>query len=258
MDAIVLIAVVSFLGSLLTFFSGFGLGTILTPVFIMFFPVEIAILLTGIVHFLNNIFKLLLTYQHIHWKIVLWFGLPAVVFAFVGSLTLYLVSGDIIMAQYQVFNSMKTITAIKLVISFLIILFVVLEIHPRFKKVAFGQNYLWVGGLLSGFFGGLSGFQGALRSMFLIKCNLSKEVFIATGVIIACAIDITRLTTYMGSFSGFSLAENAKVLMFAVLSAFSGAMIGNYLLQKVTIDAINIIVALLLIVIAVLLGLGMI
>ena len=51
---IVIISIVALFASLLTFFSGFGLGTILMPVFAIFFPVEIAIALTGIVHLLNN------------------------------------------------------------------------------------------------------------------------------------------------------------------------------------------------------------
>ena len=48
--------------------------------------------------------------------------------------------------------------------------------------------FLAAGGLLSGFLGGLSGHQGALRSAFLIKCGLSKEVFIASGVVIALGL----------------------------------------------------------------------
>jgi uncharacterized membrane protein YfcA len=55
-----IICVAAFGASILTFFSGFGLGTILTPIFMIFFPVEVAIALTGVVHFFNNIFKLLL------------------------------------------------------------------------------------------------------------------------------------------------------------------------------------------------------
>ena len=52
------ISLVAFLTAILTFFSGFGLGTILMPVFAIFFPVDIAIALTGVVHFSNNLFKL--------------------------------------------------------------------------------------------------------------------------------------------------------------------------------------------------------
>ncbi|OGA86871.1 MAG: hypothetical protein A2Z90_01050 [Burkholderiales bacterium GWA2_64_37] len=41
----------------LTLFSGFGLGTVLVPVFALFFPVPLAIAATAAVHFANNIFK---------------------------------------------------------------------------------------------------------------------------------------------------------------------------------------------------------
>ena len=55
---IIIIGLVAFFAAILTFFSGFGLGTILTPVMMVFFPVDIAVAFTGIVHFSNNIFKL--------------------------------------------------------------------------------------------------------------------------------------------------------------------------------------------------------
>lgn len=54
---ILIISVAAFVVAILTFFSGFGLGTILTPVFMIFFPADLAIGLTGIVHFFNNNFN---------------------------------------------------------------------------------------------------------------------------------------------------------------------------------------------------------
>jgi uncharacterized protein len=49
----IVVCIASLVASGLTFFSGFGLGTILVPVFTLFFPIEIAIALTAIVIFLN-------------------------------------------------------------------------------------------------------------------------------------------------------------------------------------------------------------
>jgi len=79
------IAIVSLLASLLTFFSGFGLGTLLLPVFALFFDLETAIALTAIVHFLNNIFKFFLVYKKTNWPYVLKFGIPSLFFAFLGA-----------------------------------------------------------------------------------------------------------------------------------------------------------------------------
>lgn len=39
----------------LTFFSGFGLGTVLMPVLAVFFSVELATMMTAVVHLLNNL-----------------------------------------------------------------------------------------------------------------------------------------------------------------------------------------------------------
>ena len=66
-----IICFTAFVASGLTLFSGFGLGTILMPVFAIFFPLESAITLTAIVHFLNNIFKLSLLGKYADKNIVL-------------------------------------------------------------------------------------------------------------------------------------------------------------------------------------------
>jgi uncharacterized membrane protein YfcA len=76
---IALITFVALAASLLTFFSGFGLGTILTPFMAIFFPVETAIALTGIVHLLNNLFKFVLVRRHVDWPVVLRFGVTAII-----------------------------------------------------------------------------------------------------------------------------------------------------------------------------------
>ncbi len=76
---------VSLLTAILTFFSGFGVGTILTPIFVIFFPIDIAIAMTAIVHFSNNVFKFGLTYKNIDKKVLLKFGVPAIPFAILGQ-----------------------------------------------------------------------------------------------------------------------------------------------------------------------------
>ncbi|GAB3198614.1 putative membrane protein YfcA [Pontibacter aydingkolensis] len=87
-----LICITSFIASGLTFFSGFGLGTLLVPVFALFFPIDIAIALTAVVHFLNNLFKLTLIGRHAQLPVVLKFGLPSMVAAFAGAGLLVLIS----------------------------------------------------------------------------------------------------------------------------------------------------------------------
>ena len=84
----VIIAVTSVFASLLTFISGFGLGTLLLPVFSLFFDIEVAIAATAVVHLFNNIFKYFLTFKQINWEVVLKFGIPSIGGAIIGSILL--------------------------------------------------------------------------------------------------------------------------------------------------------------------------
>jgi hypothetical protein len=49
----------------------------------------------------------------------------------------------------------------------LMMVFALFELLPSLRKLTFSNRHLVIGGLLSGFFGGFSGHQGALRSAFL-------------------------------------------------------------------------------------------
>ena len=117
---------------------------------------------------------------------------------------------------------------------------------------------MYFGGWVSGFFGGLSGNQGALRSAFLIKIGLSKEVFIATGIMIACFIDVTRLGVYFSRLSKINIEQNSLLLIVAVLSAFAGAYIGSKALKKVTLRFVQNAVTIMIFLLAIALGLGLI
>ena len=247
-------------GSALTFFSGFGLGTILLPVFALFFPIESAVALTAVVHFLNNIIKLVLFAKHADKSIVLKFGIPSVIGALAGAYLLNLFSDMQPLHSYQLSSDGKIfhITYLKLFLSFLMIFFALFDLIPKLSQLSFDRKYLFFGGAVSGFFGGLSGHQGALRSAFLIRLSLSKEIYIATGVTVACMVDVSRLSVYAQHIKNFGDTINYHLLIAATLSAFAGVFIGSKLLKKITVTAIQYIVATMLIAIGILLGAGII
>lgn len=253
----ILICLTAFLASVLTFFSGFGLGTLLAPVLMFFFPVEVAIALTGIVHFFNNVFKLMLTCKHANKDVVLRFGIPAVIAAFMGALLLLQFSDMPAIFEYRMLDKNFYIYPIKLIIAILLLFFAIVDLIPYFGTLTFSKEKLPIGGILSGFFGGLTGAQGALRSAFLIRAGLSKEAFIGTTVVVSTLVDITRLGVYASGFGQHLQSDNIPLLTFATLSAIVGAYIGNKLLKKVTIKFIQKLVAILLIGIALGLALGL-
>lgn len=260
---IIIISIVAFGASMLTFFSGFGLGTILLPVFALFFPIEIAIAMTAIVHLFNNVFKFLLVWKHIDKKVVAQFAFTAAIFAFLGAFVLKTMSADTVFYTFEWFNLIFKITLLKLIIGFLMIIFAIVELNKKLQNITFPKKYLPLGGALSGFFGGLSGHQGALRSMFLIRSGLTKEAFIATGIATAVLIDISRLTVYGFSFftkdTSIIMHPQANLMIiFACLSAFIGSFIGQKLLKKVALEFVNKVVGLMILITAFLLIFGLI
>ncbi|MDY9919490.1 hypothetical protein SAMN05216365_10873 [Porphyromonadaceae bacterium NLAE-zl-C104] len=255
---IIIISLCAFLVAILTFFSGFGLGTILTPVFMVFFPVDLAIALTGIVHFFNNIFKLLLVGKHANKEVLLRFGIPAIIGAFIGAWLLLNISDLKPLFIYEAFGKIIEVYPVKFIISVLLIIFASLDLIPYFGKLQFGKDKLPIGGALSGFFGGLSGNQGALRSAFLIKAGLSKEAFVATAVVVSTFVDFTRLSVYATRFTQSGLVDNLPLVISATLAGIAGAYIGNKLLKKVTLKFLQVTIAIMLIIVSLALGVGLI
>ncbi|MBH0191080.1 MAG: TSUP family transporter [Nitrospira sp.] len=243
------VCVAALLASGLTLFSGFGLGTLLMPVVALFFPLEISIAMTAMVHLANNLFKIGLLGRKADRSVLLKFGLPAIAAAFAGAALLAYLGELKPVYEYHALGSARQVSALKLVIGVLIMSFVILELSPTFAKIALDRRWLSLGGLISGFFGGLSGHQGAFRSMFLIKAGLEKEVFVATGVMLAVMVDLSRIAVYGADISAHGEAIASRLVIGASLSAFAGAYVGAKMLKKVTLRSVQLVVSALLIVV---------
>jgi uncharacterized membrane protein YfcA len=247
---ILVVSIAALFTSGLTLFSGFGLGTLLMPVVAIFLPIEIAIAITAMVHLANNVFKVGLLGKKANRSVLLSFGISAVVFSFFGASLLGWLSDIPPFLEYSVFGTKMAVSPIKLVIGILIISFVILELSPRFSSITINKKYLPYGGAISGFFGGVSGHQGAFRSMFLLKVGLNKEEFVATGAILAVMVDMSRLLVYGLDFANQKQINQWPLIIAASVAAFVGAYFGSKILQKTTIRSIQVIVSILLIVIS--------
>ena len=254
----VIICIAALIASGLTFFTGFGLGTLLLPTFALFFPLPSAVAMTAIVHLLNNVFKFFLIGRHTDKDTVIRFGIPAILASFLGAYALIRLATADPLLSYEFAGRICEITPARLVIAFLMAAFALVEVGSTKGQIKIDKKYLPLGGLLSGFFGGLSGHQGALRSAFLIKCGLSKEAFIASGVAIACFVDIARIGVYGAKYDFLSLGDRVPLVAAAVVAAFVGAFVGRQILHKVSVRVVQTIVAVMLLAISVGLGAGII
>lgn len=243
----VVIVVVALAASLLTLISGFGLGTMLLPAFALFFPLEIAVGLTAVVHLLNNMFKFGLLWRQVDMGVLLRFGVPGIMGAWLGAELLNDLGET--RALYQ--GMLKPVSLLALVVGLLMALFALLELVPGATKWSLSPRFLVPGGLLSGFFGGLTGHQGALRSIFLLRSGLSKEAFIATGIGIALLVDFTRIPIYMSRAPKGLLQSEWPLLLFTIVAAFLGAWWGKRLIPKITLRSVQLIVGAMMLLIAI-------
>lgn len=268
---------VALIASALTLFSGFGLGTVLMPLFAVFFPVEVAIAATAVVHLANDSFKVALLGRGARRSVVLWFGVPAAVAAFLGAWVMLALAGSARIADYRLGKIHGEVEAIKLVVAALLVLFALLELSSALRRLDLPRALLPVGGLLSGFFGGLAGMQGALRSAFLVRAGLGRDEFIASAAVVSVMVDATRLMVYfagatplarlapglarLGGKAEFGALRDPRtlgLLVAACLAAFVGSFFGARLVRKVTMRTVQRIVAGMLLVLAALLAAGLI
>ncbi len=261
--AYLLVCTTALLVAVLTFFSGFGLGTLLMPAFAVFFPLEVAIAATAVVHLANNLFKLGLVGRDAHWPTVLAYGIPAALGAVAGAFALTFTSAIPPLLSYNLGATEHQVTVVRLVVAVVIAGFAALELWPGFDTLSFDRRYVALGGVVSGFFGGLSGHQGALRSAFLLRAGLTKEQFVATRVCGAVIVDLSRLAVYGATF----FAADFKVLreggglglvVAAAACAFIGSFVGARLVRKVTMTGLRRFVGAALLVLACILGGGLI
>jgi len=256
--AMIILIAAALCGSFMSFFCGFGLGTLLLPAFLIILPAPAAIAASALVHMANNLFKLFLLGRHADKHLLLTFGLWSVAGALLGAITLGYAGGLSIKYTYTLLGYPAEITLLNTLLGMVIIGFSWFELSTAAERgIGMGRNALTAGGLLSGFFGGLSGHQGALRSAFLMRAGLSKEAFMGTRVVCACMVDLSRIAVYASDITTSWHDIPWVYGIAAVISAFTGAWLGNRFLKKIELPLLNRIVSIALILFGLKLILGL-
>jgi uncharacterized membrane protein YfcA len=258
---LILIAVAALAASAITLVSGFGLSTALVPIFALYFPLPLAIGAVAVVHLINSLFKVVLLRRAINWEAALRFGLPAAAAAIVGASLLGLLGGFAPLLRWELAGAVHEITPLKFVVGCIILALVALEFSPAVARLRISPRALPLGGLLSGFFGGLTGNQGVLRSAFLIRLKLSPEGFAATGAVGAAIVDLSRLAVYGGGASAVALSVDGPLrnaLICATIAALTGALVGRRLVRTMRGETLRIIVGVTMALIAGLMVVGIV
>lgn len=215
-EKIIYIALLTLLASLIGTMVGFGISTIMIPVLLMFLPLPQTLLLVGIIHWFNDIWKMLLFRGGIRWRLFLAFGLPGILTSFIGSSLSLKVPPEILSRILGVF----------------LIAYVLFIIFNRTFKLNQRLSVAVSGGALTGFFAGIFGIGGEINAVALSAFNLEKAVYVATAGAISFMIDSTRIMTYIRGGIGLEPAILSGFLIF-IPASLIGAMIGKKGVEKI-------------------------
>ena len=121
---------------------------------------------------------------------------------------------------------------LQIVFSSMLILAGILGVLQISERLRLGKLSASVVGFASGFFGGLVGEQGGIRSVALLSFDIEKEAFIATATATGLIIDIVRMPVYF--ITGFG--QVSQFLLIIVLSStavIGGTLAGNSILKRI-------------------------
>ena len=181
MLTIILFFVVAFIAAAVASVAGFGTATMTVPFPAMIVGLKAAIPLIACFHGFSGFWRLIQLKQMVNWRLMLLYGVPSVVTAFLGA---------------KLFLTVP-VEAIGLGVGIFLILWSIYSIVIPGETMPEKTWVLVIGGCISGFTAGLIGLGGAIRGAFLISTEMKKEMFIATSSAIALITDISRVTTYV-------------------------------------------------------------
>ncbi len=211
MIEVVYITMLTMLASFIGLLTGFGVSTIMIPILVLFLPFSQAIMLVGIIHWFNSIWQTVLFWHGINWSIVIYFGIPGIIASLLGALL-------IVSDQSLLFSSLLGLFLVSYAILLLVMPVFIIKYTPRTAMI---------GGTISGFFAGIFGIRGVIRSAFLSAFNLPKATYIATTGVISFIVDTVRLSTYW--FQGISLDTSMLWgLCIFIPASLLGAKIAQY------------------------------
>ncbi len=231
---ILYIALLTLIAATIGTITGFGTSTIMIPVLVIFFPPVEAIFLVAIIHWFGDVWKIALFRKGFNLKLIVLFGVIGLVTSYIGAYVSLGANQQILLRLLGVFLASYA-------------LFLIFQ--SRFKIPA-GNVTALSGGALSGFFAGMFGIGGAIRSMFLSAFDLPKAGYIATAGAIGIMVDSTRIITYFTS--GVVLPKELwyGLLLFIPVS-FLGAQIAKRIVDKIPQNKFRIVVATFLFIIGV-------
>ncbi|HEX7878491.1 MAG TPA: sulfite exporter TauE/SafE family protein [Candidatus Eisenbacteria bacterium] len=216
--------------------SGFGIGSLLTPVLLAAYPTAEAVALLSIPHVVASAVRLLPLRKEIDWRAFRDFGMASAGGGLAGALV----------------QSRLASPLMGVILGVLLLMAGCAELFGKRLPPPKSKSGRLIGGLLSGFFGGLVGNQGGIRSAALAGYRLSPRALVATATAAAVLVDLARVPIYLSARPEL-FVRGLPHLAIATIGVLAGTFLGVPVLGRIPERRYHLVLGLLL----VLLGAGL-
>jgi uncharacterized membrane protein YfcA len=196
--------------------AGFGIGSLLTPVFATTVATQIAVAAVSIPHVVGTAARFWLLRGQIDRQLLVKFGLTSAA----GGLT-----GALLQAR-------TSSAGLSIVFGVLLLFVAASELTGLSTRMRFRGAAAWIAGALSGLLGGLVGNQGGIRSAAMLGVDVPRHAFVGTATAVALIVDGARLPVYLAT-SGHELLELWPAIALATVAVVCGTVFGHRLLIRI-------------------------
>ena len=196
--------------------SGFGIGSLLTPLLMLWLPAASAVAILALPHALATTIRWLRLRRDVDAATFREFGIASAIGGLAGA----------------ALHSRLSSPALTLVLASLLTLAGVTELLRRRVPVPRHRAGRLIGGTMSGFFGGLVGNQGGIRAAALLGFGLPPRQIVATATASALLVDAARVPIYFLTQGG-AIVQNTRVWIVASVGVTVGTLIGVPLLRRI-------------------------
>lgn len=204
----------SFAGGAVAAISGFGIGSLITPLLAARLGMRLAVPAVAIPHAFGTAVRFYLLRKNLDRRVMLTFGVASALGGLTGAILQIWLTGrilTIILGILLVFSGLTGLLGIKL---------------------RFSRRGAYVAGATSGVLGGLVGNQGGIRAGALMGFEVSKEAFVATSTAVGLIVDGVRVPIYLAS-SGRELLSIWPLVAMCTVAVILGTFAGRMLLGKI-------------------------
>jgi uncharacterized protein len=223
------IAVGSVLAGAIASIVGFGIGSVLTPLFAVRVGTQLAVAAVSIPHLFATALRFWRLRAHVDRRVVVSFGITSAAGGLAGALL----------------HAYASNRSLAIVFGVLLLFVGISELTGLARHMRFGGPVAWIAGAVSGVFGGLVGNQGGIRSAALLGFDLDRQAFVATATAIGLVVDGARMPVYFATQTA-AIARIWPLVLIATAGTLAGTLLGVRTLRRIPEQAFRRIVAILL------------